>query len=277
MKKFLRRTIILIILVCIFLLIQKHTTRLDTFTKTGTTQTGIVDTGNDLMDCMSYFDGCNTCSVSSGMIAGCTKMFCQKQAEPKCLEYRSTGIDLTNCVSYFDGCNNCSIKDGKPEMCTLMYCETPTEPKCLQYTTGAEQTAPEQIGETTQTTIISNNQWFITQVYTEGSKRYLKIDYTENGPQGPGGAPEIINNNPLIRIFEIADTATFEILKNLPDQWAVSTVISRDEFMTRGNSSRTEINPDNMNPDYYWAGKTSIVQIAHDSQKVYKVTETYRP
>jgi hypothetical protein len=32
---------------------------------------------------------------------------------------------------------------------------------------------------------------------------------------GDGGAPEIINNNPLIRIFEVANTATFEVLKNV--------------------------------------------------------------
>lgn len=88
--------------------------------------------------CTSYFDGCNTCMVSGGVIGGCTRMYCETMAEPKCLEYVNTGIDLTNCVSYFDGCNNCTVKDGKPEACTLMYCETPAQPKCTQYASGTE-------------------------------------------------------------------------------------------------------------------------------------------
>jgi len=97
-------------------------------------------TGIDLTDCTSYFDGCNTCMVSGGVIGGCTRMFCETPAEPQCLQYAYTGIDLTNCTSYFDGCNNCSVKDGKPDACTLMYCETPAEPKCNQYGSGTENT-----------------------------------------------------------------------------------------------------------------------------------------
>ena len=89
----------------------------------------------DLTDCLSYFDGCNTCSVSGGVIGGCTKMFCQEPAEPQCLEYIWTGMDLSGCVSYFDGCNNCSVENGRPSACTEMYCETPTEPKCNEYAT----------------------------------------------------------------------------------------------------------------------------------------------
>ncbi|MEI7919151.1 MAG: hypothetical protein WCH65_02870 [bacterium] len=87
-------------------------------------------------NCTSYFDGCNTCMVSGGIIGGCTKMYCETPSEPKCLEYVNTGIDLTNCVSYFDGCNNCSVKDGKVDACTLMYCETPSQPKCNEYASG---------------------------------------------------------------------------------------------------------------------------------------------
>lgn len=89
----------------------------------------------DLTDCISYFDGCNTCMVADGEIVGCTKMFCEVPSEPYCLEYERKGMDLTNCLSYFDGCNTCTVKDGRPHACTLMYCETPTEPICLEYIT----------------------------------------------------------------------------------------------------------------------------------------------
>jgi hypothetical protein len=193
----------------------------------------------------------------------------------------STGIDLTNCVSYFDGCNNCSVKDGKPDACTLMYCETPTEPKCLQYATENNEptwsTVPAQTGETTPSTAITINQWYLTEAYTIGSKNYLKIDYTEDGPQWPGWAPEIINNNPLIRTFEVADTATFEVLKNGLGEWPKPVSILRNEFTDRVNKDRNILNPDINNPIYYGAGNISIVKIDHDSQKIYKVVETYRP
>ena len=94
----------------------------------------------DLTNCLSYFDGCNTCMVSGGIIGGCTKMFCQTPAEPQCLEYVWTGMDLSGCVSYFDGCNNCSVENGRPSACTEMYCETPAEPKCNEYASGSEMT-----------------------------------------------------------------------------------------------------------------------------------------
>ncbi len=114
-------------------------TQQDTIVATGTTTTGI-----DLTNCISYFDGCNNCSVVDGKPSACTKMYCETPSEPKCTQYATgsttTSIDLTNCVGYFDGCNNCSVKDGKPDACTEMFCETITEPKCTQYATGTEPT-----------------------------------------------------------------------------------------------------------------------------------------
>lgn len=91
-------------------------------------------------NCTNYFDGCNTCMVSGGIIEWCTKMFCETPAEPQCLEYVWTGMDLTNCTSYFDGCNNCTVENGRPSACTLMYCETPAEPKCNEYASGTTNT-----------------------------------------------------------------------------------------------------------------------------------------
>lgn len=89
--------------------------------------------GIDISKCQSYFDGCNTCSVSDGKIGWCTKMYCENPEEPKCLVEKENNIDLEQCESYFDGCNNCSVVDWKLNACTLMYCENPTEPKCLKY------------------------------------------------------------------------------------------------------------------------------------------------
>jgi hypothetical protein len=44
------------------------------------------ETTVDLSTCSSYFDGCNTCSIQDGKIAGCTKKYCQTPEAPKCLQ-----------------------------------------------------------------------------------------------------------------------------------------------------------------------------------------------
>ena len=41
----------------------------------------------DLSNCKKYFDGCNTCDVVDGKVAGCTEMACSVYQEPRCLEY----------------------------------------------------------------------------------------------------------------------------------------------------------------------------------------------
>lgn len=41
----------------------------------------------DLTNCISYFDGCNTCDVEDGEIIACTEIYCENYEEPKCLEY----------------------------------------------------------------------------------------------------------------------------------------------------------------------------------------------
>ncbi|OQB42669.1 MAG: hypothetical protein BWY04_00107 [candidate division CPR1 bacterium ADurb.Bin160] len=40
----------------------------------------------DLTDCVSYFDGCNTCTVENGRPSACTLMYCATPSEPKCLQ-----------------------------------------------------------------------------------------------------------------------------------------------------------------------------------------------
>lgn len=38
-------------------------------------------------NCESWFDGCNTCFASDGVLGGCTRMFCTVNEEARCLEY----------------------------------------------------------------------------------------------------------------------------------------------------------------------------------------------
>ena len=55
------------------------------------------NTGIDLTNCVSYFDGCNNCSVKDGKPDACTMMYCEKPSEPKCLQYAS-GSEATGTV-----------------------------------------------------------------------------------------------------------------------------------------------------------------------------------
>lgn len=129
----------------------------------------------------------------------------------------------------------------------------------------------------TTNTSIEKNSGYIKEVYTSWGKRYLKIDYVEFWAMWPSWAPEIINNNPLIRTFEIDSSATFVILKYNSDWWADPENVLRNEFQTWGNGDFSTVNTDIYNPTYMWAGKISLVEIEHDAQKIYKVTEEYRP
>ena len=61
-------------------------------------QTGEVTTGIDLTNCISYFDGCNNCSVKNGRPDACTLMYCETPSEPKCTEY-TTGSETTWAVT----------------------------------------------------------------------------------------------------------------------------------------------------------------------------------
>ena len=42
-------------------------------------------------NCISWYDGCNTCTVSNGNIGGCTRMMCFREDTPRCLEYNTVG------------------------------------------------------------------------------------------------------------------------------------------------------------------------------------------
>ena len=95
MKKLLRKVIMWIIIICIIVLVGKHTNRFSLTAKHNQiSQTGTVSTWIDLTNCVSYFDGCNHCSVKDGKPDACTLMYCEKPTEPKCLQY-ATGTETT--------------------------------------------------------------------------------------------------------------------------------------------------------------------------------------
>ena len=48
----------------------------------------------DLSGCISYFDGCNNCTVENGRPSACTLMYCETPSEPKCNEY-ATESEMT--------------------------------------------------------------------------------------------------------------------------------------------------------------------------------------
>lgn len=47
---------------------------------------------NPLMNCISWYDGCNTCRVNDGRLGGCTRMMCFREDTPRCLQYVSPEI-----------------------------------------------------------------------------------------------------------------------------------------------------------------------------------------
>ncbi len=51
----------------------------------------IKNTGTGIPEnCVSWFDGCNSCSVSNGVIGGCTRKYCpaEQLKEPRCLRVK---------------------------------------------------------------------------------------------------------------------------------------------------------------------------------------------
>ena len=42
-------------------------------------------------NCISWFDGCNTCTVTNGVIQGCTRIMCFREEPTRCLSYETVG------------------------------------------------------------------------------------------------------------------------------------------------------------------------------------------
>ncbi len=131
----------------------------------------------------------------------------------------------------------------------------------------------------TTSTMIKRNVWYITSVYSIGSKNYITIDYISYGTCLPdmsnclSGAAPIINSNPLIRTFEIDANAQISVLTRTWEGTNIeNNTISLNDFKRRVND------PYNWNLYYgmWWAGN-SLVNISHDDNKVYSISEEYRP
>jgi len=118
--------------------------------------------------CVVWFDGCNTCRITSTGLRMCTRMMCVTKQTPYCKKF-DTETTVTaaakqaaaedapkqvvpeesaperpaskgppaGCVSWFDGCNTCKVspESGVPLGCTRMLChpEMRQEPKCLKF------------------------------------------------------------------------------------------------------------------------------------------------
>jgi hypothetical protein len=42
---------------------------------------------DDFSECISYYDGCNTCGVEEGVVTFCTEMACTQMSTPSCEQY----------------------------------------------------------------------------------------------------------------------------------------------------------------------------------------------
>ncbi len=182
MKKLLRVTFLILLLGVWFLYVVKNPSLAISQKILTTLHINLPSswTGIDLTSCVSYYDGCNTCTVKDGKAEACTRMYCDTPAEPQCLEYAYTWIDLTNCTSYFDGCNNCTVKDGKPEACTMMYCDKPTTPKCNQYSSWST-TDTGTAGIANPASVNCENNWWTLEIITDLSGGQSWVCHLSNG------------------------------------------------------------------------------------------------
>lgn len=94
-------------------------------------------------NCISWFDGCNICTVTNGQIKSCTEMLCINKKEPECKFYLNQHRRMqsitppTGCVNWFDGCNTCHRQGPTdPMVCTMMMCFRQSVPVCRGYAIG---------------------------------------------------------------------------------------------------------------------------------------------
>merc|ERR1740123_1491118 len=82
--------------------------------------------------CVSWFDGCNKCSVVDGRLGGCTRNACDAMGPAGCKRFAESAIPGT-CTSWFDGCNTCAVTEGRLGGCTYMLCEVLAQPHCKHF------------------------------------------------------------------------------------------------------------------------------------------------
>lgn len=72
------------------------------------------------MNCETWFDGCNECSVLAGIVDVCTLRYCEKNKKARCIKKvppvggndSDIPVDpkveiLSKCATWFNGCNTC--------------------------------------------------------------------------------------------------------------------------------------------------------------------------
>lgn len=90
-------------------------------------------------DCISYYDGCNTCNKAENGTAICTLRACLQQEEPYCITFKDNPSPLGHpdipftCIRWYDGCNDCIIEEGEITGCTKRACIHQDVPKCLEH------------------------------------------------------------------------------------------------------------------------------------------------
>tara|TARA_B110000858_G_C17786739_1_gene467650 strand:- start:921 stop:1940 length:1020 start_codon:yes stop_codon:yes gene_type:complete len=80
----------------------------------------IAPSGTEIPEnCLSYFDGCNTCSVENGQLQACTLMYCFQQGTPECRQYSNIICNSDKDCSETQFCrlNQCVDFSGINERC----------------------------------------------------------------------------------------------------------------------------------------------------------------
>ena len=63
-------------------------------------------------NCVSWFDGCNTCGCKNGRTTFCTRKFCKRKARPRCLKYAKPTLTCRNLRCRAP--RRCRMVSGKP-------------------------------------------------------------------------------------------------------------------------------------------------------------------
>lgn len=78
-------------------------------------------------NCVSWYDGCNNCTVVNGEVSACTLMYCETPAQAYCMEYSNSESQTsqianpasTNCVDKNGTLEIVDTNEGQVGMCTL--------------------------------------------------------------------------------------------------------------------------------------------------------------
>lgn len=181
-------------------------------------------------DCVSWYDGCNTCTVENQQIGACTKKACTNKEAPRCLE-RDTSTPAVvdnipaNCISWFDGCNTCTVENGQLGACTEMYCERKRSPMCAEYdlertelTFKIDAQKRACTGVAPQQCLVVNGELFYDQIegfdFKEGFVAEISVERTLAFPNGIVPADASKYRYKLLKVISMTKAA--QILTPIP-------------------------------------------------------------